>query len=68
MARLVHAELTERIHSLTARYIAAEFPFSDDVMRASLFSIGLRGDELREAMNNAIQQKAEANGKRSIPT
>jgi len=68
MARYDHAEQSDRIRSLTARYIAAEFPFSDDVMRASLFAIGLRGDELREAMNNAIEQKAAAHGQRSIPT
>jgi hypothetical protein len=58
MARYTHDERAEHIRSLTARYIAAEFPFSDDVMRASLFAIGLRGDDLREAMREAQEKKA----------
>jgi hypothetical protein len=60
MPRYGHTELTERIHSLTARYIANEFPFSDDVMRASLFSLGLRGDDLCEVMREAREMKLVA--------
>lgn len=65
MPRYTHAELTGHIRSLTDRYIAAEFPFSDEVMRASLFAIGLRGEDLREAMREAQEQKTHATGQRA---
>lgn len=60
MARYTSTEQQERVQALTSRFIAAEFPFSDDVMRASLFAIGLRGDELREAMREAQERKTAA--------
>lgn len=59
MARLTHSETSEKIQALTARYIAGEFPFTDDVLRASFYAIGLRGDELREAFRSAAEQKEE---------
>ena len=64
MPRLSHEERTERIEALICRFESREFLFSIDVLSASLYALGIRGDELKDLVTKAIELRSNADENR----